>query len=58
MTTPEEEAARLSFRHACEDCCHFGAREGEEPRCGNGWPTKEHRAGALPLVPCKEFEVA
>ena len=54
----QAEAARFSLRLACEDCCHFGVAESGEPRCGNGWPTDEHRARATSFVFCKEFEMA
>ena len=51
----EREAERFRFRFRCDDCAHF-----DGARCGDGWPTREHR---LPLardgviVFCKQFEM-
>lgn len=59
-----EEARRLAFRFACEDCVHFGA---EEERCSLGYPAAPRRAeldeGPSPgahvsLELCKAFELA
>jgi hypothetical protein len=64
-----EEAARLRFRFACEDCAHFGA---EEQRCSLGYQAAPRRAEldptAVPPGPhgengrvvelCKTFELA
>jgi hypothetical protein len=61
-----EEAARLRFRFACEDCAHFSA---EDERCTFGYPAAPRRAvldpgadvkrgGAAFLELCKAFELA
>ena len=43
------------FLHTCDDCAHF-VRDSE--LCVHGYPTHPHRKGALPIVFCKEFELA
>jgi hypothetical protein len=49
-----DEAARFTFRHTCDHCCHFAGR-----RCGNGWPIDgERRDDDDEVVFCKEFEMA
>lgn len=57
MTDLEREAEQFRLRAACEDCAHFDAAS---ERCAHGYPNEEHRARerALPLVFCKEFELA
>jgi hypothetical protein len=60
-----EEAKRLRFRFACEDCAHFGA---DEERCSFGYRAAPRRAeldadaprdGApASLELCKVFELA
>lgn len=59
-----EEAKRLAFRFACEDCAHFGQ---EEERCSLGYLAAPRRAalddgpGAevrVSLELCKAFELA
>ena len=61
--TPEfdRERTRYAFAFTCEDCGHYDqVRE----RCRHEYPVAEHRAAAqvpgsaLPLVFCKEFELA
>jgi|HubBroStandDraft_1064217.scaffolds.fasta_scaffold43839_3 hypothetical protein len=57
-----DEAARLAFRFACEDCVHF-APAGD--RCSLGHPPEPRRhalAGAGPepdghLETCKDFDL-
>jgi hypothetical protein len=51
------EAARFSFRYACDECGHFDAGRA---RCSLGYPAAPRR-GALESDPdlelCKEFEL-
>ena len=50
------EAARFSFRFACEDCVHF---DGPSQRCSLAYPAEPRRdaleTDALEL--CKEFDL-
>jgi hypothetical protein len=54
------DAARFSFRFACDDCAHFAP---EADACGNAWPVRLRRSAIdpAPLVEsvafCKEFEL-
>ncbi len=59
------ERAQYRLRFCCESCVHF---DPERERCGNGYPTDEHRraryreavpgAGWAALVFCKDYELA
>lgn len=52
-----DEAARFTFRFACDDCAHFDERR---QRCSLGYPA-EPRVDAFGPVEglefCKEFEL-
>jgi hypothetical protein len=60
------EAARLSFRFACEDCVHFApSAAGDGGRCSLGHPPEPRRA-AMNVVEggdegyletCKDFDL-
>lgn len=61
-----EEATRLRFRFACEDCAHFSA---DDERCSFGYHAAPRRADlvrradakgpdAASLELCKAFELA
>jgi hypothetical protein len=52
-----EEAARFSFRFACDDCAHF---DPGAARCSLGYPAEPRRdALSHPFLElCKEFDLA
>ncbi len=64
-----EEARRMRFRFACEDCVHFQAAEAEG-RCSLGYPAAPRRAelegqpaegtpaGSRTVELCKTYELA
>ncbi|HEY4117444.1 MAG TPA: hypothetical protein VGM56_06290 [Byssovorax sp.] len=65
MKTPVDdrlraEAARYSFRFACEDCVHFDAARAV---CGHGYPPAPRRASLqessenATIAFCKEFDL-
>jgi len=51
-----DEAARFSFRFACDECAHF---DPEAARCSLGYPAAPRRAElqAPHLELCKAFEL-
>lgn len=51
-----DEAARFSFRFACDDCAHFEPRAG---RCSLAYPAAPRRDALAQahLELCKEFEL-
>ena len=52
-----EEAARFSFRFACEDCCHF---DEAGSRCSLDYPAAPRRdeLAGTHIELCKGFELA
>lgn len=53
-----DESAQYALRMHCEDCALW---DDERDRCAHGYPTNEHRrptSPSLPVVFCKDFELA